>query len=372
MGWLGLVGALLLTGCSKPAPAPEPVRAVRTMTVATAAVGGGQEFAAEVRARTETRLSFRVPGRLTQRPAEVGQRVKAGQLLAQVDPTDLRLGQDAARAAVQAAQAQVELGAAELKRYQELRQQGFISALELERRETTLQAQRSQLAQAQAQLSVQGNQAAYAQLLAPAGGVVTAVEAEVGAVLAAGMPVLRLALDGPRDAVFSVPEDRVSGLRQLKGVKGAVQVQAWGRADAFAATVREVAAAADPATRTFLVKAELGAADVQLGQTLTVRIEQPARDGLVRLPLSAVMEQQGRSSVWLLDMATMTVRVQPVVVVSADGNQLLVSQGLSAGQRVVTAGVHTLTPGQKVQLYGAAAPAAGPAPVPAPAAPASR
>lgn len=355
--------ALLMMGCSRPAAAPEPVRAVRTLTVGSATVGASQEFAAEVRARTETRLAFRVPGRLNQRPAEVGQRVRAGQLLAQLDATDLKLSQDSARSAVQAAQASVELGAAELERYQNLRQQGFISALELERRETALLAQRSQLAQAQAQLAVQGNQAGYTSLVATAAGVVTAVEAETGAVLAAGAPVLRLAHDGARDAVFAVPEDAAAGLRQLLRVPGALRVQAWAKPDAIAATVREVAASADPVTRTFLVKAELAASDLQLGQTLTVRVEQAARSGVVRLPLSALMQQQGSAAVWLLDTSTLTVRSQPVVVAGADGNQVVVAQGLSPGQVVVTAGVHTLTAGQKVQLYEAAAPA-GNAPAP--------
>lgn len=365
--------AVALTGCAKKDPAPEPIRAVRTLTVSTASVGASQEFAAEVRARTETRLGFRVGGRMTQRPAEVGQRVRAGQLLAQIDATDLKLSQESARSAVQAAQANLELATAELKRYQELRQQGFISALELERRETTLQAQRSQLSQAQAQLSVQGNQAGYASLVATASGVVTAVEAEVGTVLAAGAPVVRLAHDGARDAVFSVPEDVVAGVRRLMAVPGALRVKAWARPEVFTATVREVAAAADPVTRTFLVKAELGASDVQLGQTLTVRVEQPARGGVVRLPLSAVMQQQGSSAVWLLDRGTMTVRSQAVVLSGADGNQVVVGQGLVPGQVVVTAGVHTLTAGQKVQLYEAAATSGAPnapgAPPVAPAAP---
>ena len=129
---------------------------------------------------------------------------------------------------------------------------------------------------------MQGNQAAYANLAATASGVVTAVDAEIGAVLAAGSPVLRLALDGARDAVFSVPEDAVAGLRQLKAVPGALRVKAWSKPETMTATVREVAAAADPVTRTFLVKAELAASDLQLGQTLNVRVEQAARSGVVR------------------------------------------------------------------------------------------
>ena len=364
-----LAALLALSACSRPQPAPEPLRSVRTVTVGAASVSAGQEFAAEVRARTESRLGFRVAGRMTQRPAEVGQRVRAGQVLAQVDATDLKLSQDSARSAVQAAQANMELGAAELKRYQDLRAQGFISALELERRETALQAQRSQLQQAQAQASVLGNQAGYSVLAAPASGVVTAVEAEVGAVLAAGTPVVRLAHDGTRDAVFSVPEDNVAAVRQLRGVAGALRVNAWASKTEMQATVREVAAAADPSTRTFLVKAELPNADVQLGQTLTVRINEMPRAGVIRLPLAAVMQQQGKAAVWLLDRSSMTVKPQPVVLAGADGNQVVVAQGLSPGQTVVAAGVHTLTTGQKVRLYepDAAPAAAGGAATPAPA-----
>jgi RND family efflux transporter MFP subunit len=328
--------------------------------LASGAAGGAHEYAAEVRARTETRLGFRVAGKLTSRPAEVGQRVKAGQVLAQLDPVDLKLQQDAAQAALRAAQSAYDLSAAEFKRYKELREQGFISALELERRDTALQAQKAQLDQAKAQSAVQGNLAAYAALTATAAGVVTGVDAEVGAVLAAGTPVVRLAHDGARDVVFAVPEDTVASARALLGKAGAVRVRPWGGAAAVPATVREVAAAADPATRTFQVKADVGAAQVQLGQTMTVVVDLPRRDGVIKLPLTAVMRQQGQTAVWLLDRAAMTVKVQPVVVAGADGNDVLVASGLAAGATVVTAGVHTLTPGQKVKLYDDAPAAAMP------------
>ena len=343
--------ASLLAGCAPPPPAPEAVRAVRTMTLGADSAGGTIEYAAEVRARTEVRLGFRVPGKMASRSAEVGQRVKAGQALAQLDATDLRLGQDTAAAATRAAQANFDVVAAEFKRYRELRDQGFISALELERRSSALQAAQSQLEQARAQGAVQGNQAGYAVLTAPGSGVVVGVDAEPGAVLAIGASVVRLALDGPRDAVFTVPEDSLAAMRGLQGKTGALKVRPWGQQVVLAATVREVAAAADPVTRTFLVKADLGATPLQLGQTLTVVIDLPRQPGVTRLPLSAVMQQQGQSAVWVLDRASMTVKAQPVQVASADGNTLVVSAGLSAGQTVVTAGVHVLTPGQKVKLY---------------------
>ncbi len=348
---LALAAASLLAACSKPEPAPEPVRAVRTLTVSAESAGGVHEFAAEVRARTESRLSFRVGGKLVRRAVDLGSEVKAGQVLAQLDPQDLRLGQEAARAALTSAQASYDQSAADFKRFKELRDQGFISAAELERRETALKAAKAQLDQARAQAGVQTNQTAYATLVADAAGVITGVEAEPGAVVGAGTPVLRLAHDGPRDVVFSVPEDQVAALRTLAGGKGALKVRLWAEGATLPATVREVAAAADPVTRTFLVKADIGRAPVRLGQTATVLMDLPKTVGVTRLPLTAVREVQGKTSVWLVDKASMTVKPQPIQVAGADGNNVLVSAGLAPGHTVVTAGVHVLTPGQKVKLY---------------------
>ncbi|MFY7975475.1 MAG: efflux RND transporter periplasmic adaptor subunit [Rubrivivax sp.] len=343
--------ALLLSACGRPAPAPQPGRAGRARTNSAATTGGQSEFAAEVRARTETRLGFRVPGKLMARPAEVGQRVRSGQVLARIDATDLRLSQDAAQAGLRSATSSFEQQGAEFKRFTELREQGFISAWELERRKNALEAARAQLDQARAQADVQGNQAAYAVLTANADGIVTAVEAEPGTVLSAGTPVLRLAHDGPRDAVFQVSEDAALGMRVLIGKRQAITVRPWGTTQQFPATVREVAAAADPVTRTFTVKADLGDARLQLGQTLTALVSRPVQAGVARLPLAALWQQQGQSAVWVLDPATMTVKAQTVVVAGADGNEIIVAQGLSAGQQVVTAGVHVLTPGLKVKRY---------------------
>lgn len=354
-----LAGLAVLAACSKPEPAPAPVRAVRTLTVAPQSAGGVQEYAGEVRARTESRLGFRVGGKIVRRDADLGDNVKAGQLLAQLDPQDLRLGQEAAKAALSAAQVNHDQAAADFKRFKELRDQGFISSAELERRETALKAALAQLEQARAQSSVQGNQAAYASLLADAKGAITAVEAEPGMVVAAGTPVLRLAHDGPRDVVFSVPEDKLALIRQLAGVPGRFSVKLWGEdSTALPASIREISAAADPVTRTFLVKADVGKAPVKLGQTATVRVELPQTAGVTKLPLTALKEEQGRSIVWVVDRQSMTVRAQAVQVAGADGNDAVITGGLQPGQVVVTAGVHVLNPGQTVKFYvepGAAA-----------------
>lgn len=343
--------AWLLVACARPVAEPEPVRAVRTMVVAEGEAGERLEFAAEVKARVESKLGFRVGGKMLSRPVELGDAVRTGQVLARLDPRDLRLGEDGARAALASAEASHALAQADFRRYRELLDQGFISAAELERRETTLKAAEATLRQARATAAVQGNQAGYAALVAGAAGVVTAVEAEPGQVLEAGQTVLRLAHDGPRDAVFSVPENRLDWLRSIEGRPGALQVRLWGAAESLAATVREVAAATDPVTRTVLVKADLGSAPVTLGRTATVQADTPRRGGAIKLPLAALAASGGRSVVWVLDAATMQVQPQPVEVGGAEGNEAVIVAGLSAGQEVVTAGVHVLAPGQTVKRY---------------------
>ena len=350
---LGLSLLALLAACSKPAPAPEPIRAVRTQKVSTESATAQQEYAGEIKARTETRLSFRVGGKLMSRAVNLGDEVKAGQVIAQLDPSDLKLGQDAAAAGLRAAQANWDQVSADLKRYQELHGQGFIGGAELERRQTAVKAAQATLDQARAQTSAQGNQTQYTRLVADAAGVVTGVDAEPGAVVAAGTPIVRLALAGARDVVFNVPEDRVASARAVLKQPGALEVRLWGAAgEPVRATLRELAAAADPTTRTFVAKADLSAAgDVRLGQTATVAFDLVKRDAVTRLPLAAVMEQGGKSVVWLLDPATMTVKPQPVQIAGADGNRVLVGGGVQPGQEVVTAGVHVLTPGMKVKRY---------------------
>ena len=356
-GWLtpraaALVTASWLAACTPAPPAEEPIRAVRTTVVSGGKLALQHEYAAEIRARTESRLSFRVGGKMTLRLVNAGDSVKAGQVLARLDAQDLNLGQDAAQAALLAAKANLDVTETEFKRYQELRAQGFISSLELDRREASLKSARAQVQQLRAQAGVQTNQAAYAVLTADRAGVITGVDAEPGAVLSPGTPVLRLAHDGPRDAWFSVPEDRVAPFRALLGKAGGVTLRAWGdEAKDLPATVREVSAAADPATRTFAVKADVGAAKLRLGQTATVLVGAPVVAGVVKLPLPAVFELSGIANVWLLDLGSMTVRAQPVAIGGAEGNLVVIAAGLSTGQTVVTAGVHTLVPGQKVKRY---------------------
>ena len=347
---LALLACLVLQACSKPVPADEPVRAVKVFTVGLDAMQSGAEYAGEVRSRVESRLGFRVSGKLLRRNVELGQHVRAGELLAQLDPQDFKLAADGARAQVSAAATNRDLALADYKRYKDLREQNFISAAELERRDTALKAAQAQVEQAQAQLASLGNQTGYANLVADVAGVVTSVDAEPGQVLAAGAPVLRIAQDGARDVVFSVPEDKVGKLK----VGSQVQVQAWAAEKRATATVREVAASADPVTRTFTVKVALSGPDTwPLGSTVTVLPKALDRSGppVLKLPTSALQHDGEKAAVWVLEKATMTVRLQPIVIATADGNEIVVAQGLEPGMQVVSVGAHVLNPGQKVTIY---------------------
>jgi membrane fusion protein, multidrug efflux system len=353
-----LAAALLLSACSKPAPPEEPVRAVKVSTVGLADIESGAEFSGEVRPRVESRLGFRVAGKLVRRPVELGQTVKAGQLLAQLDPQDYQLAATAARAQLAAAATSRDLAAADYKRYKDLRDQNFISGAELERREATLKSAEAQWDQAKAQMSSQGNQAAYTSLVADVAGVVTAISAEPGQVVAAGTPVVQIAQDGPRDVVFSVPEDKVALMQN----GSAVLVKVWASKTVLNATVREVAASADPVTRTYVVKVALEGKDtLPLGSTVSVVPQALDRGGVkvIKLPTSALVQSGKATAVWVLDTASMTVKLQPIVVATADGNMAVVSSGLQAGMQVVTAGVHVLSPGQRVTIYKQKVPAAG-------------
>jgi membrane fusion protein, multidrug efflux system len=347
--WIAFILLSSMAACSKPSPVAEPVRAVKVLQVQASVLQAEHEYAGEVRARVESRLGFRVAGKLTRRQAEVGQRVKAGQLLAQIDPQDYTLAADAARAQVAAAATNRDLAAADFKRYKVLKEQNFIGSAELERRETVLKAAQAQVDQAQAQLKAQGNQAAYANLVADVAGIITAVEAEPGQVVAVGAPVVRIAQDGARDVVFNVPEDRLGET----ALGSPVTIKKWASNGHAQGKVREVAASADPATRTFPVKVAVDAKDAPaLGSTVYVypaSITQGVQ--VIKLPTSALFQSGKESHVWLLDTQSMTVKSTPVQVATADGNEAVIAAGLQPGALVVSAGVHVLSPGQKVTIY---------------------
>ena len=342
--------ALTLAGCSKPAEKVEEVRPVRAIKMAAADTQAVAQFPGEVRARYESRLGFRVGGKIVSRKVEVGSMVKRGQVLMQLDPQDLQLAQTQSSAALSAAESNLELAKAELARYKDLREKNFVSQAVLDAKETAYRSARASRDQAAAALRTQRNQTGYGNLVADVDGVVTGIDAETGQVVAAGTPVVRLAQLGEKEIVISIPEDQVDALRKVQDVT----VRTWANPkQAIPGKLRELSPVADAATRTYTAKISIpnAPADVRLGMTAYVTFNSAAQGPMLRVPLSALVQNQGGSAVWVVENGA--VRLAPVQLAGASGNDMLIGSGLTPGQIVVTAGVHLLKPGQKVTLLDA-------------------
>lgn len=336
---LVLILAFSLAACSEPPPPPAPPKVVRTLKVGAGETATGRLYSGEIRARYETTLGFRIPGKLVTRLVDAGAVVKAGQPLARIDAGDARL--QSSQAVAQAA-----LALAEARRYRELRAKNFVSQAALDAREAALTA-------AQAQAGLAQNQAAYTTLVAPRAGLISAVLAEAGQVVAAGQPVFRLAPDGDREVAIDVAENEVA--RMVPGMDAEVTLWAavgQGEVRKLAGKVREVSPLADPATRTYAVRIALSGVDPRLPLGLTARVRLPrleAQDAAVFLPISAIHQAGDKPAVWIVG-ADDTVSLHPVEVAGFDGRGARVTAGLTAGQVVVAAGVNRLTAGEKVRL----------------------
>jgi RND family efflux transporter MFP subunit len=351
----------LLSACG-PSDAPEesaaPIRPVRVVTVEERSGGETVTLTGTIQAQEDVNLSFRLGGQMLARPVNIGDRVRAGELVARLDPSTLRDAVQGARANLAAAMARLVDARNEVERFEPLLPQGFVSRQMFDRAVEARNAAQAQVDAAEAQVSTAETQLSYAELLADGPGVVTARGAEPGEVVAAGQMIVRLAREGGRDAVFDVParvKDQANAdLDVAVTLSTDPKVQAQGR-------VREVSPEADPVTRTFQVRVGLtdppGA--MRLGSTVTGTVELGGGTGMV-IPAAALTSTQGQPAVWVLDPATGTVDLRPVEVGGYELDRVLIAHGLSDGELVVTAGIQTLRPGQKVRLLGAPpAPAPG-------------
>lgn len=343
--------ALLLAACSKEAPKTEDIRPVRAMVLQSSDIDVNAEFSGEVRARVESRLGFRVGGKIVSRKVDVGNVVKRGQVLMELDPQDLKLSQAQAMAALRAAETSRDLANAELKRYQELRDKNFVSQAILDAKLSAAKSAQAQVDSAQAAYRGMSNQAGYASLESDNDGVVTAVDAEVGQVVAPGAPVVRVAKTDEKEIVFGVPEDKVDTLRTISDV----HVRLWASPDkSVQGKIREISPVADPFTRTYAFKVTIPASlsEAKLGMTALVAFASRTAEPQIKVPLTALFHEKAATSVWVVENGA--VRLVPVTVTGVSGNDLVLGSGVKPGQTVVTAGVNLLKPGQKVTILGAA------------------
>ncbi len=341
-------GLLLLTACTDKPAKTEDIRPVRVLVVAPAGAKNQVELAGEVQPRYESRLGFRVGGKVIARRVDVGTVVKRGQLLMQLDASDFQLAQAQAKASVSAADSTLSLAQAELNRYRELRQKNFVSQALLDAKEAAYKAALANHEQATVGLKVQANQSSYTSLLADADGVITGIDAEVGQVVSPGMPVVRIARTGEKEVRVSIPEDQVARLKRISDVT----VRTWANPElVLEGRLRELSPIADPATRTFTAKIALPKAgsEIQLGMTATVSFANEAAPG-IRLPMTALFNHKENTAVWVVERGV--VKLVVVDVAGAVGNEIVIASGLAPGETVVTAGVNLLREGQKVTVLG--------------------
>ena len=347
-----LLPLTMFLGCTpQDKPSQQVSRPVKVVRIGDEAAAGVMSFAGEVRARYETILAFRVSGKMIDRPVEVGDRVRKGQRVARLDSTDYRLGTDALNAQLNSAQAERDFARDDLMRYRELLNQRVISPAEFDRHDTAYTTARERVVTLEAQLSQATNQLQYTDLLADRDGVVTGLEVETGQVVTAGQPVIKLARLDEKEIHIDVPEQRVAGI----DLHQKVSVTLWADGDRrYTARIREIAAAADPTSRTYRVKATLleRQDEARLGKTATVWIP-VTTSPRITVPFSAVFTPQnepGRPRVWLVDEQAGTVKSVPVQLGEALDGERIVVAGVVSGQLVVSAGVQRLAEGQAVRL----------------------
>jgi RND family efflux transporter MFP subunit len=343
--------AILLAGCqAETAPAPKSERPVQVQRVVFETGISSREFVGVVRARYETDLGFRVGGKIVTRVVNVGDRVRIGDIIARLAPGDLQLQVESAEAELTAATSNLSQAAADLQRYATLKARGYAAVADFDRKQAANDEAEGRLTRARRALDLARNQLDYGDLKSDADGVITATLAEPGQVVAIGQAVARLAHQGEKEAVVSLPETRLGEARQSKAT-----VRLWSDSDrSFQARLRELSPQADPATRTFAARFTILDADdtVAFGMTATVKLERERETPVARLPLAAVLNRGTGPTVYLVDDNGSLVS-RPVTVASFTGDAALVTGGISNGDRIVTLGVQTLEAGLRVRTIEA-------------------
>ncbi len=331
------LSALLLAACGGEAPKTEPLRPVLTMRVGEAGSSNDYIYAGEVRSRIEQTLAFRVPGKISERLVDAGASVRPGQVLARIDPADASLSAGAS-------EAQRQLAEADAARFRELKAKNFVSQAALDSRETQLKA-------AAAQAALSGNQTNYTTLKADQPGVVGQMLAEVGQVVAAGQPVIRLARADTLEVAIAIPENRLADVRRANEAEVSLWADATTR---YRGRLREVAAMPDPQTRTYAARVSIddpGTA-VVFGMSASVRFKGGGSAGagkVVAIPQTALFQKNGKPAVWLVG-AEDRLELREVVVARYGDERVELSSGLAPGERIAVAGIHKLTVGERIRV----------------------
>ena len=345
-----LLATLALAGCSGEAKvAHESIRPVKAIVIGDADRSRTLAFSGVVRPRIESAVGFRVSGKIVERSVNAGDRVDAGQLIARLDDTDLKLAESSARAALAAARTRRDVAIENFARARALLPKAFVAKATYDARKNEMDAAIGAFDAAEAQLRQAVNAVGYATLRADKAGIVTAVRAEPGQVVNAGAPVIVLAEAGETEIAIVVPEQDVT--RLAAGMP--LEIALWaGPRLSLTGRIREISAQADPETRTYAVRATVHAPPpaMRLGMTATVSIKVEDGSAAVVVPLTAVAEAGGEAAVFVVEPGTRIVRRKPITLAGTAPEGVRIAGGVQPGDIVVTAGVQFLRDGMKVRL----------------------
>ena len=352
---IGCGGYALYSNMTRNPKSAKVIPIVRVYTVGqNAVVANTKIYPGEVRGRYESQLAFQVAGKIAARYVNAGDTVRAGQVLLALDPKDVNQSVEATAAQLASARASYKLAADNAARYSSLYAQGAVSEAIRDQYATQLEAASAALRQAQSQANVSSNQLGYTQLVSDTDGVVTALSGEVGQVVGAGAPIATVVRSGQREVQINVPE----GAALKIGQKASISFWALPGVTA-SGYVREIASMADPVTRTYKVCVAVPdlPTTAKLGMTAKVELATSAdlptttandANATFLIPAQALYQVNNKTQVWLV--RDKKAQLADVKVNGYSGNQVLIEQGLSHGDKIITAGLAKLTPNQEVRL----------------------
>jgi len=345
---LAALSTLALAGCGSSDVTPAPNRPVETFVVPADSGGTKTVYSGSVVSRYDGQYSFRTSGIVSERLVEFGQEVTAGQALARLNTTDASLSLQSADAQVAAAAAAQVQQNADLERSRALLGRGFVSKNEIERRQTSADQASAQLRLTTAQRELARRQLSYTVLRAAKSGVVTAVNADIGSVVAAGQPVITVSNPGQIEVAISIPEADLAAFRRAR-----LSVRLWNAPGiAYPGTIRLLAQAANNVTRTFDARIIFPAPSINglIGTTAEVQAVFPVQSGVVRVPLSSITQRKGRPNVWVVSGKPLKAAPRVVTMTAMGQDAAVITSGLRPGERIVSAGAHLIQPGQSVTL----------------------
>ena len=354
----------IVGGCGKKEdPAPKAVtRPVKVITVAGGTDAGSFSLPAKTRASQRAHLSFKVSGPLVELPVEEGQEVKKGALIGRIDSRDFDADLRNAQGRLAKAKAALKLARSEYDRVQRIQKQdpGAMSASMVDQNREAVDRARAEIKSLQADVDLSKLQLSYTYLKAPFAGIVAKRYVENHQEVLAKQPIVFLQDISAIEILVDVPETLMALIRDGEE-PDAIAKFAVAPDRTFPLRLKEFSTKADPQTQTYQVVLEMPrpqGINILPGMTATVEGDPESLTGnryrIVIPAIAVTQDSEKKPYVWVLDEAEMTVKKTVVRVGELTGSDgIVILDGLSGGEKVVTAGVTKLQAGMKVSIWDA-------------------